>query len=94
MKQTTLFETHKNELKAKMAPFAGFDMPLQYSSAKEEIRAVRESAGLFDVSHMGEFFVTGEETVKFINHLITNDYKNFPLEKPYTPRYVTIMVEF
>ena len=43
-----------------MAEFAGFSMPIQYSSVKEEVSSVREKVGVFDVSHMGEFFVTGQ----------------------------------
>ena len=86
MKKTELYDFHKIELKAKMAPFAGYEMPLQYSSAKEEIQAVRKSAGAFDVSHMGELFVSGAETAEFINYLITNDYKKLPIGKAiYSP---------
>ena len=48
------------KLGAKMTPFGGFNMPLQYTSAKEEILAVRSEVGVFDVSHMGEFFVEGK----------------------------------
>ena len=73
-------------LKAKMAPFAGFDMPLQYSSIKEEVIAVRENAGVFDVSHMGEFFVEGEEAVKFVDYMLTNDFAGAELKKAvYSP---------
>jgi len=85
IKKTSLHEEHL-ALHAKMAPFAGFDMPLQYSSVKEEVSAVRESAGVFDVSHMGEFFVTGPDAVKFVDHLITNDFKNAgSLKAVYSP---------
>ncbi len=73
-------------LNAKMAPFAGFDMPLQYSSVKEEIIAVRENVGVFDVSHMGEFFVEGEEAVKFIDYMLTNDFAGAEVAKAvYSP---------
>ncbi len=73
-------------LNAKMAPFAGFDMPLQYSSVKDEVLAVREHVGVFDVSHMGEFFVTGVDAIKFVDHLITNDFKNAEMLKAvYSP---------
>ncbi len=83
--KTSLHEAHVS-LKAKMAPFAGFDMPLQYSSVKEEVLAVRENAGVFDVSHMGEFFVTGPDAVKFVDFLITNDFQNAELKKAvYSP---------
>ena len=86
MKKTPLHSTHVNTHKAKMAPFAGYDMPLQYTSAKEEIAAVRTHAGIFDVSHMGEFFVSGPDTESFINFVITNDFKKLPIGKAiYSP---------
>ena len=56
-----------------MVPFAGWSMPVQYSGILEEHRAVRETAGLFDVSHMGEAEVTGPEAVAFLDRLLTND---------------------
>ena len=83
--KTSLHEEHL-ALNAKMAPFAGFDMPLQYSSVKEEVIAVREHAGVFDVSHMGEFFVTGPDAVDFVDYIVTNDFKNAELLKAvYSP---------
>jgi len=86
MRKTVLHDVHENKLKAKMAPFAGFNMPLQYTSAKLEIAAVRNQAGIFDVSHMGEFFVSGDETGDFINFMITNDYNKLPVGKAiYSP---------
>ena len=85
IKKTSLHEEHL-ALNAKMAPFAGFDMPLQYSSVKDEVIAVRENAGVFDVSHMGEFFVTGPDAIKFVDHVITNDFKNADMLKAvYSP---------
>ncbi len=56
-----------------MVPFAGWEMPVQYSSILEEHRAVREAAGLFDVSHMGEVRVSGPQSENWLNHLLTND---------------------
>lgn len=56
-----------------MSPFAGFDMPIQYSSITEEHLAVRERSGMFDVSHMGEVFVSGPDAEKFVNHVFTNN---------------------
>ena len=56
-----------------MMPFAGFDMPVQYSGILDEHRAVREAAGLFDVSHMGEVAVRGPEALAFVQRLVTND---------------------
>ncbi len=85
LKRTSLFEKHL-ALKAKMGPFAGFDMPLQYSSVKEEALAVRNHVGVFDVSHMGEFFVLGKDAYKFVDYLITNDFLNGPENKAvYSP---------
>lgn len=57
-KKTPLYETHRT-LGAKMIPFGGWDMPVQYSGIIAEHNATREAAGLFDVSHMGEIFITG-----------------------------------
>ena len=85
IQKTSLHEDHLS-LKAKMAPFAGFDMPLQYSSVKEEVQAVRSSAGVFDVSHMGEFLVVGADAVKFVDFIVTNDFKNAEMLKAvYSP---------
>lgn len=75
MKVTSLTEAH-HELKAKMADFAGYEMPIQYAGVKAEVEAVRNNVGVFDVSHMGEFFVTGSEAVKFVDYLLTNDFAN------------------
>ena len=85
MKKTSLYESHV-ELGAKIVPFAGFSMPIQYNSVKEEILSVRKSIGMFDVSHMGEFFISGEDTTNFINYLLPNDYENLPVGKAlYSP---------
>ena len=56
-----------------MAPFAGYDMPIQYSGILDEHRAVRTAAGLFDVSHMGEFTLRGPQAEAFVQRLVTND---------------------
>ena len=56
-----------------MVPFAGYSMPLQYTGIVDEHMAVRERAGLFDVSHMGEIFVRGPQSAAFVQHLVTND---------------------
>jgi aminomethyltransferase len=71
-KKTPLYEAHRS-LGAKMVEFAGFLMPVSYRSIIEEHTAVRQRAGLFDVSHMGEFLVTGEGALDFVNAAITND---------------------
>ncbi len=60
-------------LGAKMSPFGGFDMPIEYSSIIEEHNAVRHAVGIFDVSHMGEVWVRGIEAEKYVNYIFTND---------------------
>ena len=72
MKTTPLHDVHV-ALGAKMMPFGGFEMPVQYTSILSEHRAVREAAGLFDVSHMGEVWVHGPEAEAFVQRLVTND---------------------
>jgi len=73
LKRTPLHDIHA-ALGAKMVPFAGYEMPVQYPSGiTAEHKAVRERAGLFDVSHMGEFLVRGADAVKFVNFVTTND---------------------
>lgn len=85
LKQTPLHAMHLS-LGAKMGEFAGFDMPLQYSSIKEEVLAVRENLGIFDVSHMGEFFVDGPEAIKFVDYLLTNEFSSAQMHKAvYSP---------
>ena len=74
LKQTCLHDLHI-ELGAKMSPFAGYDMPIQYSGIIDEHNAVRGAAGVFDVSHMGEIFVSGPDAEKFVNHIFTNDVR-------------------
>ena len=68
LQKTCLYDAHL-ALNAKMSPFAGFMMPIQYSSITQEHLAVREKVGMFDVSHMGEIFVKGPEAEAFINHI-------------------------
>ena len=72
MKKTALFELHKS-LGAKMTPFAGYEMPIQYEGINVEHINVRESIGVFDVSHMGEFIVEGNKSLDLIQFLCTND---------------------
>ncbi len=72
MKETCLHSRHV-ALGALMQPFAGYDMPIQYTSIIEEHNAVRHHCGVFDVSHMGEVFVSGTDAERFVNHLFTND---------------------
>jgi len=72
LKRTPLFDVHR-ALGAKMVDFGGWEMPVEYSGIREEHRAVRERAGLFDVSHMGEFEVEGPGALAFLQRLTTND---------------------
>ena len=73
LKRTPFHALHA-ALGAKLVPFAGYEMPVQYPAGiTAEHRAVRERAGLFDVSHMGEFMVTGPDAVDFVNYVTTNN---------------------
>ena len=72
---TPLHDVHE-ALGARMTAFGGFDLPVQYSSIIEEHMAVRENAGLFDVSHMGELLVKGPNALDLIQRLVTNDASN------------------
>src|SRR6187402_663178 len=73
VKRAPLYDIH-GALGGKIVPFAGYEMPVQYPTGiTAEHKAVRERAGLFDVSHMGEFIVRGADAVKFVNHVTTND---------------------
>jgi len=70
--KTTLYNYH-DKLGAKLVPFAGFLMPLQYTGIIDEHKHVRSKVGLFDVSHMGEFIVSGQNAKKFLQHVTIND---------------------
>ena len=72
LKTTALFAAHQ-KLGARLVDFGGWNMPVQYSGIIEEHKAVREAAGVFDISHMGEFFVGGPGATAFLNGLLTND---------------------
>ena len=90
LKRTALYDVHV-ALGAKMVPFAGFEMPVHYPTGiTAEHKAVREKAGLFDVSHMGEFIVRGPQAVDFVNHVTTNDVAAL---KPGQAQYSTILRE-
>ena len=79
-KRTCLYDKHV-ALGALMQPFGGFDMPIQYSSIIEEHHAVREHCGVFDVSHMGEVYVTGPDAEKYVNYIFTNDIRQAPVSQ-------------
>ena len=72
LKRTPLYESHQ-ALGAKLIDFGGWEMPVQYTSILDEHNAVRKAAGIFDISHMGEFFVTGTAAQEFLNFALTND---------------------
>ncbi len=72
LKVTPLNEAHK-KLGAKMVDFGGWQMPVQYQGIIEEHMAVRTKAGLFDVSHMGEVWISGKDALKFVQKMVTND---------------------
>jgi aminomethyltransferase len=72
LKRTPLYESHL-KLKGQIVEFGGWEMPVQYSGLVEEHNAVRNSVGIFDVSHMGEMEVRGKDAKRFVNHIITND---------------------
>ena len=73
--KTPLYECHV-ALNGKVVPFAGYLLPVQYSGVIEEHMAVRQKAGLFDVSHMGEVVIKGKDALANINKLFTNDFTN------------------
>ena len=79
-KRTCLYDKHV-AAGAKMVPFGGFDMPLQYEGITEEHNAVRTACGVFDVSHMGEVVVTGPDAEAYVQHIFTNDVAGAPKGK-------------
>lgn len=74
LQETPLRAVHE-KLEARMVPFAGWRMPVQYTGIVAEHTAVREHSGVFDISHMGQFFVTGPEAAVWLNGLLTNNVK-------------------
>ncbi len=78
MKRTKFFNIHK-KLNAKIVEFAGFEMPVQYTSIIQEHKAVRQTVGVFDVSHMGEIFIKGKKALDLVQYITINDAsKLFP----------------
>ena len=73
-KKTPLYEEHMN-VKGKVVDFHGWALPIEYDGILQEHQAVRENAGLFDVSHMGEIRIKGKEAEAFVQHVMTNDIK-------------------
>src|SRR5580700_8656532 len=74
LRRTSLYGEHVAR-GARMVPFAGWEMPVQYSGIVDEHVAVRTAAGAFDVSHMGELRLRGEYAAQVVDHLVTNDAK-------------------
>ena len=74
LKRTPLFAAHQ-KLGARLVEFGGWEMPVQYSSIMDEHLAARKSAGIFDISHMGEVTVSGVAAAEFLNHVLTNDIR-------------------
>jgi aminomethyltransferase len=72
LKRTPLFKAHA-EAGARLVPFAGWEMPVQYEGVRQEHVAVRTAAGVFDVSHMGEIETRGPRALEFLRHLLSND---------------------
>ena len=84
-KRTALYQEHL-AAGAKMVPFAGHDMPIQYHSLKQEALAVRNSCGVFDVGHMGEFLFSGPDAISYVDYLICNDFARADMGKAiYSP---------
>lgn len=76
-KRTCLYDKHV-AMGALMSPFGGFEMPIQYTNIVDEHHAVRQHCGVFDVSHMGEVLITGNDAERYVNHIFTNDVKGMP----------------
>mgnify|MGYP000594330088 CR=1 FL=1 len=86
--RTPLYDLHA-ELGARLVPFAGWEMPVQYTGIIEEHMAVRKAAGLFDVSHMGEARIRGRDAAAFLDRIMTNELSTL---KPGAARY-TLMCQ-
>ncbi len=71
LKKTAFYDMHVQN-KGKIVPFAGFEMPVQFKGVIDEIKRVRSTVGVFDVSHMGEFIVTGDRRKEFVDFITTN----------------------
>src|SRR5882724_8863728 len=78
LKRTALFSAHQ-KLGAKLIDFGGWEMPVQYTSIVEEHLAVRNAAGIFDISHMGEVTVSGPAAADFLNYVLTNDIRKLSI---------------
>src|SRR5215217_7299516 len=72
LKRTPLYDRHV-AAGARMVPYAGWEMPVQYEGIRQEHAAVRERAGVFDVSHMGQVGTSGREAARLLQRLVSND---------------------
>src|SRR5437763_15500816 len=87
MKRTPLFVTHQR-LRGKLIEFGGWEMPVQYTSITDEHLTVRNAAGIFDISHMGEALVSGPGAAAFLNRTLTNDIRKLAIGAgQYTPMF-------
>src|SRR4051794_28700453 len=90
LKRTPFHAVHQG-LGAKLVPFAGYEMPVQYPTGiTAEHKAVRSACGVFDVSHMGEFIVRGAQAIELVNHVTTNDVTKLEIGQV---QYSTILNE-
>lgn len=89
LKRTPLFDSYA-KFGGKTIDFGGWELPVQFSSIKEEHAAVRGSAGLFDVSHMGEVFVEGSGALQYLQKLVTNDVSKVAIDQT---QYTTMCYE-
>lgn len=78
--RTPLYDRHVS-LGGKVIPFAGWEMPVQYTGIVQEHHAVRKAVGVFDISHMGQFLVRGKGALAFLNHALTNDVARLALDQ-------------
>src|SRR6516165_10432061 len=77
LRRTALYDRHV-AAGARLVPFAGWEMPIQYTGIREEHTAVRTGVGVFDVSHMGQVETTGPDALKFLQRLLSNDVRRIP----------------
>ncbi len=80
LKRTGLYEAHK-KAGGKLVPFAGWELPIQYTSIRDEHNAVRNAAGIFDVSHMGEIIFSGPDAEKNVQNLVTNEVSKMKINR-------------
>lgn len=90
LKETPIADAHR-ALGGRMVDFAGWNMPVQYKSIVTEHKATREKVGLFDVSHMGEFLVTGDQAEEFLQYMIPNDMNR--IKEPNKALYTQLVKE-